>query len=516
MKIFEEINHRRKEFVFEQYTRIVEDFKDYDKVTRKQMIKEIYKVYENPQNIIDICTERELRYLKMYLDGDKEYLSEKYEWERTTLCHKYLIGTVFEPRYGIELYEESTDLIKKAISMVKWSEVKRKDKLNEFLVSICKIEGTFLLPALVNLASGLLQIDEETIYNHIENNRVFKYYVCEEPFYIESVGNYVEELIFIDYYEVKDALEEERMKQGTASFPKLTTEDFKSIFYNDFNMNNKIIKKFYNELNKLPFFAFSAIKPIQEYALLNKDRTSLKKAIASVPALRNYNLTEFFKLMDEAMDEMPSGALNGITPNELKKLNKEKAKLEINKIKRYVKQTNAHLNQKDVRLFYDLYFGLLDYTNQKYNIKPNYKIYKRKGINPNDIIEIVLKFWENKETIVDEFCKENPFRFNKEERNLVKEFKKGIRETFTLANYEEEYTALMTDNKIYMIKGLNDNLDNIIPYENLPQIIITSIIPYKGYLVYDGIIQSYPISFGPGINQIVEEQYDKLMKYYHL
>ena len=244
MKIFEEINYRRKEFVFEQYTRIVEDFKDYDKVTRKQMIKEIYKVYENPQNIIDICTERELRYLKMYLDGDKEYLSEKYEWERTTLCHKYLIGTVFEPRYGIELYEESTDLIKKAISMVKWSEVKRKDKLNEFLVSICKIEGTFLLPALVNLASGLLQIDEETIYNHIENNRVFKYYVCEEPFYIESVGNYVEELIFIDYYEVKDALEEERMKtRNPASFPKLTMKILKSIFYNDFNMNNKIIKK---------------------------------------------------------------------------------------------------------------------------------------------------------------------------------------------------------------------------------------------------------------------------------
>ena len=30
----------------------------------------------------------------------------------------------------------------------------------------------------------------------------------------------------------------------------------------------------------------------------------------------------------------------------------------------------------------------------------------------------------------------------------------------------------MTDDKIYMIKGLNDNLDNIIPYENLPQIII--------------------------------------------
>ena len=30
MKMYEEINHLRKEFVYEQYTRIVEDFKDYE------------------------------------------------------------------------------------------------------------------------------------------------------------------------------------------------------------------------------------------------------------------------------------------------------------------------------------------------------------------------------------------------------------------------------------------------------------------------------------------------------
>ena len=74
MKIFEEINHYRKEFVFDIYTRVVENFKDYEKITKKQMIKEIYKVYENPQNIIDICTFRELKYLQMYLNNDKEYL----------------------------------------------------------------------------------------------------------------------------------------------------------------------------------------------------------------------------------------------------------------------------------------------------------------------------------------------------------------------------------------------------------------------------------------------------------
>ena len=41
MKIFEEINNYKKEYVFDIYTRIIEDFKDYEKITKKQMIKKI-------------------------------------------------------------------------------------------------------------------------------------------------------------------------------------------------------------------------------------------------------------------------------------------------------------------------------------------------------------------------------------------------------------------------------------------------------------------------------------------
>ena len=45
MKIIDNINMYDKDGVFDSYSRIVEDFKDYDNVTRKQMIKEMYKVY---------------------------------------------------------------------------------------------------------------------------------------------------------------------------------------------------------------------------------------------------------------------------------------------------------------------------------------------------------------------------------------------------------------------------------------------------------------------------------------
>ena len=82
--------------------------------------------------------------------------------------------------------------------------------------------------------------------------------------------------------------------------------------------------------------------------------------------------------------------------------------------------------------------------------------------------------------------------------------------------YEKEYTPLMTDEKTYMIKGLTDNIDNIIPYENLPVMIETSIVPFKGYLIYDGLFGTMPINFGPNFTTIASNQYDKQIKYYHM
>ena len=381
MKIFEETNRYRKEFVFDIYTRVIEDFKDYEKITKKQMIKKIYEVYANPKNILDICTYRELKYLKLYLEKNKEYLNEKYDWERRTLSSKFLIDIKIALYNDIEIYEEAYESIKKALEIVNWQEVKRKTELNETLVSFCKIQGTFLEEPIIEIFSKLLQKDPNTIRDHIDNNRVFKFYVCKEQKYIESIDRYMDILIFNDYYELQDALADKRAKQGVGQFPRLEKEDYKSLFYNPFNLNNKKIKKFYDALNKLPFFSSSAYKPIQEYALLNLDRKGLKELFESVPALKNIDLKDFFQLMDEAMDEMNSGALNGITPNELKEFNKIKKASEINKSQRFVRQVNARLNPKDVKLFYKLYFALLDYTNQKYKVHPEYDVKKYQGID---------------------------------------------------------------------------------------------------------------------------------------
>ena len=103
--MYDEIKCFRKEYVYEQYTRIVKKFKDYEKITKVKMLDAIYNFYAEPNNIIDICTTSELKYLKMVLDNKLtfddllknpgkdqiKYLDDKYNWERKTLYHKFLL-----------------------------------------------------------------------------------------------------------------------------------------------------------------------------------------------------------------------------------------------------------------------------------------------------------------------------------------------------------------------------------------------------------------------------------------
>lgn len=181
----------------------------------------------------------------------------------------------------------------------------------------------------------------------------------------------------------------------------------------------------------------------------------------------------------------------------------------------YQEQQNACLDRKDAKLFYKIYFALLEYTNQKYNIN-KIKIYKKTNLNPHDLIDIINKYWDNKVEITNEFCQINPFKFNDEELKITKDFQKGMRDAFIISKFDLEYTEFVNDDKIYMIKGVNDNIDRVVSYKSLPYICITSIIPFKNVLVYDGILSKIAIKFNGNLEEILKNETNNMMKYYHL
>ena len=380
--MYERIKWYKKEFVHNQYARIVEPFKDYEKITAVKMLDAIYKVYEDYNNIIDICTVRELKYIEMILDGNssmKELLDDKYDWERKTLHGKLLVETDYPDRVFIP--DEIIDKVRLAIKNVNWTTVKKLNDLNEILVSYCKIQASSLLNTVCLFGSMMSGISENDIYTHVLHNKVFNYYVMIYPKNIEGLGDNIYVALYQDYYGIEEQIDEERMKQGLAGDLPTDSKIYKTLFYNDFDINNKKIKRFLDEIKKLPFFWTSALDIIREFAVLNIDRKPLKNAISNVPALKNCDLTNFFKILDEAMDEMPSGVLNGFTPNEAKKIKIEENKNRYEREKKYIPDNYDELSDEEIKEL-----NIPDYKDLNIYMLPYYD-----DLNHKDIMTLYVK-----------------------------------------------------------------------------------------------------------------------------
>ena len=177
MNLKEKLNNLYKLTVFETYITVISNFKEYNKITKAKMINSIIEEYKNSENIINLCTNKELKYLKL-LANNKNSLSynKKYDWEIKTLDNKFLIILIDDKIY---IPKELQKSIHKAITKINLSETTKKDKINETLIGICKTKGIIKEELLIDIASKLLKIHTDEIINHINNNKLFNYYIAK-------------------------------------------------------------------------------------------------------------------------------------------------------------------------------------------------------------------------------------------------------------------------------------------------------------------------------------------------
>ena len=62
MKMIEYLKETSKLDVYNAYFSISDDPKEYEKITGKKIIEEIIKIYSNLNTIIELCTEKELKF----------------------------------------------------------------------------------------------------------------------------------------------------------------------------------------------------------------------------------------------------------------------------------------------------------------------------------------------------------------------------------------------------------------------------------------------------------------------
>jgi hypothetical protein len=108
--------------------------------------------------------------------------------------------------------------------------------------------------------------------------------------------------------------------------------------------------------------------------------------------------------------------------------------------------------------------------------------------------------------LLNDYIKENSESLSEEDKEIIRGFKYFKQGTFYVIKLTKKHALFFGDKYVYGVFALND------PFElfwgnDLPVMVQAVLLPYKGKIIYDGIISSYPIHLGRGIRSSIKNDF---------
>lgn len=110
--------------------------------------------------------------------------------------------------------------------------------------------------------------------------------------------------------------------------------------------------------------------------------------------------------------------------------------------------------------------------------------------------------------LIESFTAENPARLSDDELDIVRSWRHLVHGRFYVFRELAKYTVFLSTTSPAIAYGvaLSQPFEELIgPY--LPVLTRTVLLPFKGVIVYDGLMSSYNVSFGPGIRRSLNESF---------
>ena len=165
------------------------------------------------------------------------------------------------------------------------------------------------------------------------------------------------------------------------------------------------------------------------------------------------------------------------------------------------------------KLFYKLYAALLGYVNRKLDVLPKQfsESAEYTSLPPQTRGKVRDALYEHRE-LIDQFVAENPAGLSPEELEVVRSWKNALVGRFYIFRYLKKYTIFLSASgeayKAYGVLGLADPMEEVVgPY--LPVLANAVLLPFKGQIIYDGLIAPYRVSFGGGARRNLNEDYNR-------
>lgn len=166
------------------------------------------------------------------------------------------------------------------------------------------------------------------------------------------------------------------------------------------------------------------------------------------------------------------------------------------------------LSEADAALFFELMWSLQIYVNQQLKLAPHIEDLAVFETRPTEEkVAIRAALFENP-ALIDQFVAENPRDFWPDKLQIVASWKNFIGGTFYIERFLKKYAVFISDkDTVYGVLGLWDSFDDMIHKSYLPLMVKAVLLPFKGQIVYDGLLQSTNVYFGGGVRSELKQIY---------
>jgi len=168
------------------------------------------------------------------------------------------------------------------------------------------------------------------------------------------------------------------------------------------------------------------------------------------------------------------------------------------------------LSAEDVKLFFRLMWDLQLYVNSRLEIIPDISSQDDYLPLPYEEKTPVRNAVYDHPELIDAFVAERSGVLPGEELEIVRSWKRFVRGKFYIERYLKRYSIWIGEGDpgpVYGVWGLTDSL-NVVLYERpLPILVQGVLLPFKGKIIYDGMLSSYSLFFGGNIKRQLREEY---------
>lgn len=172
------------------------------------------------------------------------------------------------------------------------------------------------------------------------------------------------------------------------------------------------------------------------------------------------------------------------------------------------------LAPEQVQRFYEIWFFLLHYVNEKKNLVESFpREYKIGRVSPEMALPIRNALWED-DSLRESFIAENPDNLSAADLKLVESWQYRVKDTFFISRYLKKHTVLISHSspsRAYGVQGLLSAFEEIAgPY--LPVLVQAVLLPFEGQIIYDSLLMPYNVSFGSGYRASLADTYRNIQE----